>query len=42
MMLGFLPPNSSDTRFKLLSDDARNSARAVRMLPVKLILSTSM
>src|SRR5947209_14780006 len=41
-ILGDLPPSSSESRFKLLSPEAFNSARAVRMLPVKAILSTSM
>src|SRR3989442_11053431 len=41
-ILGDFPPSSSESRFKLLSPEAFSSARAVRMLPVKATLSTSM
>ena len=40
-MLGDLPPSSKDSGFRLLSAEAFISARAVRVLPVNAILSTS-
>ena len=40
-MLGDLPPSSRLSRLRLLTDEACSSLRAVAMLPVKLILSTS-
>ena len=41
-MFGDFPPSSRLRRFRFDSPDAAISRRAVRMLPVKLILSMSM